>query len=354
MADFSELARQILNATRVASDARQATPGKPVTVSVIPGFTNTIPSVVNLTGTSSLPAGGLSTITETLVPLITRLDIAIEYTVTDKAGTPVASNQFSTNPPLVLPLPAGQSHPLQVEFLLKPPIGEDIKRTPAIEFVIQVDVTVAVDGNIASTKNPPLQPLKVPVSIPAISIPAVLVLVQHSVGDSDYPGDALCIVRSASPLRSLDLVVKTLNDLAEIISTVRDLIGLVGIANPIEGIDSILDVFQRASIVYFSVGGAPDFNEFGGWDVLGFGGFDDEASSALLLGVTGTQARVWSSEDFSDSDWHEHSTFTVPDLGVENGLPAVGFGVFRNDDFGDYDTDPGDSMNDDIESARIL
>jgi len=354
MADFTELARQIVNATRVASDARQATAGKPVTVSVIPGFTNTIPSVVNLTGTSTLPVGGLSTITETLVPLITRLDVTVEYTVTDGDGNPVNSNQFSTNPPLAFPLPSGQSHPLQVEFLLKPPIGEDIKRTPALKYIIQVDVTVSVDGNEASTKTPPLQPLKVPVSIPAIAIPAVLVLVQHSVGDSDYPGDALCIVRSASPLRTLDLVVKTLNDLAETISTVRDLIGLTGVANPLEGIDGILDVFQRASIVYFSVGGAPDFNEFGGWDVLGFGGFDDEASSAFLFGVTGTQARVWSSEDFSDSDFHEHSTFTVPDIGLANGLPAVGFGVFRDDDFGDWDTDAGDSMQDEIESARIL
>ena len=348
MADLSDLAKQILLLTRVASDAKEAAAGKTVSVSVLPGLSSTLPATQQLAGSIAGTLAG--TIAGTLTPLITKIDIKVEYTVTNKAGTPVASGTFSTNPPL----PAGQPHPFDVEFLLKPPIGEDIKRTPAIDYIIQVDVTVDIDGHSASTKNPPLTPFKIPVSIPAIGIPAVLVLAQHSLGSADYPGDVLCMVRSASPLRSLDKVVETLNTVSNTLSTVKDIVGLAGIANPLDGIDLILDAFQKASIVYFSVGGAPDFNEFGGWDTLGFGGFDDEASSALMLGVTGTQARVWSSEDFSDSDWHEHSTFTVPDIGVANGLPAVGFGIYRNDSFGDWDTDSGDSMNDEIESARFL
>jgi hypothetical protein len=350
MADLKDLAAQIIYTTRVVSDAKQTVAGKPVSVSVIPGLSTSVPSTLNLTGTSTLPTGVLSPMTGTLTPLITKVEFTVEYTVTDKAGNPVAASQFSTNPPL----PAGAPHPLDVEFLLRPPVGEDIRRTPVNEFVIGVDITVSLDGNKASTKDPPFQPLKVPVSIPAIGIPSVLVLAQHALGTADYPGDVLCMVRSASPLRSLDRVVETLNTLAETISTVKDIVGLAGVVDPVGGIDRILDAFQKATIVYFAVGGAPDFNEFGGWDTLGFGGFDDEASSALMLGVAGTQARVWSSEDFSDSDWHEHSTFTVPDIGVDNGLPPVGFGVFRNDSFGDWDTDPGDSMNDEIESARFL
>jgi hypothetical protein len=323
----------------VVSDAKQAVAGTPVSVSVIPGFNPSDPSSLTLTGT----------LTGTLTPVITAMKFTVEYTVTDKAGTAVAAGDFSTNPPL-----AATGQPLDVEFLLRPPVGEDIGRTPAIDYVIQIDVIVDIDGHVASTKDPPLKPFKVPVSIPPIGIPSVLVLAKHSFTDSDYPGDVLCMVRSASPLRSLDRVVQTLNDVANTIQTVKDIVGLAGVLNPVSGIDLILDAFQKAPIVYFAVGGAPDFNEFGGWDLLGFGGFDDEASSALMLGPAGTQARVWSSEDFSDSDWHEHSTFTVPDIGTDNGLPAVGFGVFRNDSFGDWDTDAGDSMNDEIESARFL
>lgn len=348
MADLSEFAQQIITLTRVASDAKQAKAGVPVTVSVVPGLSPSVPSAQQLSGSFAGTLAG--TLSGTLTPLITKVEIVVEYTVTDKAGNPVAASQFSTNPPLL----AGQPHPMDVEFLLRPPIGEDIKRTPAIEYVIQVDVTVKLDGHSASTKNPPLKPIRIPVSVPAVGIPAVLVLAQHSLGTGDYPGDVLCMVRSASPLRTLDKVVETLNSVANTISTVKDIVGLVGVANPSEGIDLILNAFQKATIVYFAVGGAPDFNEFGGWDTLGFGGFDDEASSALMLGVTGTRARVWSSEDFKDSDWHEHSTFTVPDIGTVNGLPPVGFGVYRNDNFGDWDTDPGDSMHDEIESARFL
>jgi hypothetical protein len=340
MADLSDLAAQIVKTTRVVSDAKQAVAGKPVSVSVIPGFSPSVPSPMTLTGT----------LTGTLTPVITAVTITVEYTVADKAGAPVAAGTFSTNPPL----PATGGHPLDVDFLLRPPVGDDVERTASIEYVIEVDVTVDVDGHVASTKNAPLEPLKVPVSIPAIGIPAVLVLAQHDMSDARYPGDVLCMVRSASPLRSLDKVVRTLNDVAETVSSLKDILGLVAVANPVEGIDLILNAFRNASIVYFSVGGAPDFNEFGGWDTLGFGGFDDEASSALMFGAAGTRARVWSSEDFKDSDWHEHSTFEVTDIGVANGLPAVGFGLFRNDDFGDWDTDPGDSMHDEIESARFI
>ena len=348
MADLKDLAAQIIANTRVVSDAKEAKAGKPVTVSVIPGFSPTIPSSFSFAGTSTPVVGSLSTLTGALTALITKVEFTVEYTVTDKAGNPVAAGDVSTNPPLS----AGQQ-PLDVAFLLKPPLGEDIKRTPAIDYIIEVDVSVSLDGNKVSTKDPPLQPIKVPVSIPAIGIPSVLVLAQNAFGGSDYPGEVLCMVRSASPLRSLDKVVEILNTVADTLSSVKDLLGFTAAVNPVEGIDLVLDAFQTATIVYFAVGGAPDFNEFGGWDILGFGGFDEEPSSALMIGVTGTQARLWSSEDFSDSDWHEHSTFTVPDIGTTNGLPAVGFGFFRNDNFGDWDTDPGDEM-DDVESARFL
>jgi len=345
MADLADLATQIIKSTRVVTDAKQAVAGKPVSVSVVPGFNPSVPSGATLAGT----------LAGTLTPVITAVTITVEYTV-KKDGAAVGSGDLSTNPALAAtPLPAGETHPLEVDFLFRPPIGEDIARTAAIDYVIEIDVTVNVDGNVASTKNPPLSPLKLPISIPAVGIPAVLVLAQHSTGDSNYPGDVLCMVRSASPLRTLDKVVGTLNDVANTLSTVKTLLGFAAAANPVEGIDAILDVLRKASIVYFAVGGAPDFNEFGGWDTLGFYGFDDEASSALMFGVTGTQARVWSSEDFSDSDAHEHSTFTVPDIGPVGNPPVdVGFGLFRLDDFGDWDTDSGDSMHDEIESARFL
>lgn len=349
MGSLVDLASQIVSMTRVTSDAKGATPGVPVSVSVVPGIASAVPSALSLSGSIGGTLAG--PLTGTLTPLITKVEIVVEYTVKNEDGTAVAASEFSTNPPL----PASGTHPLDVEFLLRPPIGEDIRRTPARKYVIQVDVTVRLDGNEASTKNPPLQPLKVPVAVPAIGVPAVLVLAQHSFGTGDYPGDVLCMVRSGSPLRSLDKVVGALNDLAETLDTLKTILGLASVANPFGDVDLILDAFQKAPIVYFAVGGAPDFNEFGGWDTLGFGGFDDEASSALMLGVTGTRARVWSSEDFSDSDWHEHSTFEVPDLGTALGLAVpLGFGVFRLDTFGDWDTDAGDSMHDEIESARFL
>ena len=349
MADLSDLATQIIGLTKVVSDAKEAIAGKPISVSVIPGFTPSIPSVQNLTGTlgSGLAGSIIQPIAAALTPLITAVQISVKYVVT-RDGMQVAATEFSTNPPL----PSTGTHPLDIEFLLAPPIGEDIGRTKPAKYVIEVHIEVSLDGHSAGTGA---NPLKIPVLVPAIGIPAVLLLAQHTKSDPNFPGDVLCMVRPASPLVSLDKVVSTLNTLADTLSTVKDLLGLAGAVNPFDALDTMLNVVQRASVVYFAVGGAPDFNEFGGWDVLGFGGFDDEASSAFMIGATGTRARVWSSEDFSDSDWHEHSTFEVQDLGTTLGLPVqLGFGFFINESFGDWDTDAGDSMNDEIESARFL
>ena len=233
MADLTDLATQIIGLTKIVSDAKQAVAGKPISVSVIPGYSPSLPSAFNLTGTLGSGALGnvLQPLTGVLVPLITSVQITVKYVV-KRDGTPLTAAEFSTNPPL----PSAGTHPLDVEFLLAPPIGEDIGRTKPANYVIEVHVDVTLDGHSAGTGS---NPLKIPISVPAIGIPAILLLAQHSKSDSDFPGQVLCMVRPASPLVSLDKVVSTLNTLADTLDTVKDLIGLVGALNPLEALDTI-------------------------------------------------------------------------------------------------------------------
>lgn len=355
MGDLTDIAREIIAATRVVSDAADASPGKPVSVSVLPGLSPQVPSNFNLSGTLGGAVGGA--LTGVLSALVNSVRIRVKYTVL-RGGSPADASEFAATPPLDNPTDFSEKNPLNVAFLLRPPVGDDTELVDPLDYEIVVDVSVDVEGHELHTGDPAnampvgkLPSLTIPVSMPALGIPALLLLSRHSsfnAYDGDDPGQLFVMVRASSPLRDLGTVISTVNKL---MSTVKTLQGVLGWAASFADFTGALSLVVTAvntiPTVFFSLGNAHDLGDFGG--------FDDEASSSLLVGVAGTQVTLFSQEDFSKSTGgisdNEFAVFTAADIGAGLGI-TTGVGVDRRDSFGNWDTDT-DSMNDAAESVRF-
>jgi hypothetical protein len=354
---FEQIALQIAQTTRVITTGLPAKVGEPVRLTVLPGLNPGSPSTFELTGAVG------ATLSTLIKPVDIKVRFAVKKKVVDAAGNEtmqdVDSANFTTEP--ALSADPMVSDPLDVAFLLKPPIGEDVVLTPAINYEIVVTVTVSVEG----AQSPVVPELRVPVTLPALKIPAICILTQHSFNDSDFPGQVAVVVRATSPLRQVDQVVSTINGLMETVQTLRTLLGITaGLADFTGFLSDAVDILNKAPLVWFAVGNVPVFNDYGGsW--TGWGGFDDEASAIVLIGPTGARVRVFSAEDFIDGSGatpHQHSTFTIADLRAK--VPAlavlpqnIGIGFEKIDSFvgRDWDTTSiGDEMNDEIESVRWL
>jgi hypothetical protein len=348
MGDLADIAREIIDATSIVTDAANASPGKPVNISVIPGLSPQVPTNFNLTGTLGGTVGGA--LSGVLNALVNSVKITVKYKV---AGGPPGTNFVATPP---LSADPAISDPLNVAFLLKPPIAEDTTLGDTITYTITVDLTVNVEGHIIRT-GPPTPPnppsLEIPVVMPALGIPALLLLNKHA-DFKPYDGDAgqlVVMVKAASPLRELGSALGTINKLMSTVKTLQSVLGWgTSFADFTGALTLAVTAINTVPTVFFSLGNARDLGDFGG--------FDDEASSLLLIGIAGTQVTLFSQEDFNQDTGtlanDEHTVFTADDVGAALGI-TTGVGIKKVPNFSGlkYDTDNDDDLNDSIESARF-
>jgi hypothetical protein len=367
MADEQFIAQQILDLTRVVTDADAAQPGKPVRVSVLPGF-SAAPTVstnfdnVTLTGTlAGTIKGTLDTFVEAIV---FKVSVGVRKDVGDagQGGTPAekgVGHDFIATPDVGVNL-AGD--PLDIAFFLKPPVGEDTVFNEPARYAI--DVTLSVKTELLSA--PVTKIITVPVAVPAVEIPA-LVLLGSADGFATYDGDGaaslLVMVKASSALRDLGAVVATLNSLMGLARTLESLLVFGGLF--IKALSDAADIISRAPTVYFSVGNAP---------VLDDNGLDIEGviSSLLLIGVHDgsnvqlpdgdgnvptvpgvTQVTLYSDEGFDkDGIDEEHTTFSVEEQ-VFGGF-HTGVGLLRIESFSNmkWASDPGEDMDGATSSVR--
>jgi hypothetical protein len=370
--NMDNVAQQLIDLTRVVTDAAGAAPGKPVHVDVLPGFSTALPTTTTLNGVTlsgSIVGTLAGTLTGTLAGVLNTLVEPIQFSVTfsvrkgvDEMGGGgmmankgigqdyIATPDINVNP---------NTDPLNAAFLLKPPVGEDTDATPPIHYAIDVTISVMVEGLSAS------KTLTVPVDVPAVQIPALLLLGKHAnfaVYDGDDAGSLFVMVRASSPLRELGTVVATLNRVMGLVGTLKSILDFGSIF--IDALGEAAKLIGTVPTVYFSVGNAPDLDG----DGLSF---EDEASSLLLIGVHNgspvpggadvptvsgvTQVTLYNDEGFDKGGIdEEHTTFSV-DEQIIAGIPT-GVGVKRIANFTspqlDWATDPGDHMNDDSSSVR--
>jgi hypothetical protein len=328
------LAQQIVDLTRVVTDTADAQPGKPVQIGVLPGFSPGLPATSTLTGSLVGPLSGtLSGVLNTLVDPVT---LAVKFSV-KKDGMPVAATDFQATPAIGV----GASDPLSVAFLLKPPVGEDTTSTEPFHYQIEVSLTVTVEGVTAN------KTIAVPIDLPAIEIPALLLLGKHAnfaVYDGDDAGSLFVMVRASSPLRDLGTVVATVNRLIGTIRTVQSVLDFG--SNFIDALSLAATVIGTIPTVFFSIGSCDDLDDHGI-------SFEDDASSLLLVGVKDTKVTLYSDEGFDKGGLdEEHSIFNADEVMVA-GI-GTGVGLKKIDTFSglDWQTDPGDGMNDDTASVK--
>ncbi|MGH9714885.1 MAG: hypothetical protein ACRD5M_16445 [Candidatus Acidiferrales bacterium] len=344
-ASFLDIANEISDATRVLSDAPDVRPGKPVHISVAPGFSPTLGGVINLAQT--LTGGAIGSLTGSITGalLVDKVSFSVSYGVFQADGTtPVQATDFHRTPPAV----AGVPDPLDVAFLLKPPVSENTVLTPPIQYHIIVTITVVVEG-IPVSKS-----IDVPVALPALQIPAIAVIGRHAMGggppaaytiptyQGDDPNWLAIMVKAASPAANLGQVVSTINSLMEAIQDLQSVLDFTG--NFFSILKLVADGINKVPLVFIIVGNWKDMSDPGG--------FDEEASSLILLGVRGQQLTIYKDEDFDKGGLdEEYKQFTVDDTPFP-GSP-VGFLVVPNFDGIDYETDSGDSLNNSADSIRF-
>ena len=370
MADFRDLALEIIKSTRAISDSTEVAPGRPFNVALIPGLNPQAPTNFNLTGTL---AGTLSAVVDPV-------KIAVKYSVQDKNGMAVS---FKAVPSLANPTDFSEANPLSVGFLLKPQIVDDTEFVEPSGYQIVIDLRVNIDGVIVHTgpDNPPDTPanpttigplpsITVPVLMPALGMPAIFLLSASTNnfntgpnGVNLYAGDdpdrLLVMIKASSPLRTLDAVVATMNRLMGTLITLEDVLGWVNpngsaFGTVIDNLSIAVNAMNTVPVIFFCVGNAPDLGVFGGGV---FDTFDDQPRASLLIGATGTQVSLFSQEGFSKgtggiSD-NEYVTFTANDIGSALGI-STGIGCDIKTKFSglSWDTDT-DSIDEAVESVRF-
>src|SRR5438309_11115986 len=98
-ASFVDIAQQIVDATRVVSNAQDARPGVPVNVSVIPGFSPALGTI--LSGVTSTLAGGtLGTLTGPITGslLVDKVTLTVTFSVTKGDGSAIDAGSVSPDP----------------------------------------------------------------------------------------------------------------------------------------------------------------------------------------------------------------------------------------------------------------
>lgn len=343
---MDDLAQQIIDLTRVVTDAPGAKPGLPVNINVLPGFSTTLPGTTTLNGVtlSGTLVGALAgtltgTITGVLNTLVDPITLSVRFVV-KRNGMQVADTEFSATP--AINVAGSLTDPFNVAFLLKPPLGEDTTLVPAIHYDIDVTIDIAVEGLHAN------KTITVPVDVPAIPIPALLVLGKHTdfkVFDGDDAGSLLVMVRASSPLRELGTLVSTINQLMSTLQTLQGVLNLAG--DFIDALALLAKLVGTVPTVFFSIGSCPDFDDNGI-------NFESEASSLLLIGVAGTQVTLHSDEGYDQGGIDEEtSTFVVDEIMLPGNIPS-GVGVKKIGSFVGlkWDTDSGEDLNDSAASAR--
>ncbi len=343
---MDDLAQQIIDLTRIVTDAPGLQPGKPVNINVLPGFSTALPSTTTLNGVTlsgnlvGALAGTLTgTLTGVLNTLVDPITLSVRFTV-KRNGVPVADTEFSAAP--AINVAGSLTDPFNVAFLLKPPLGEDTQQIDPLHYEIDVTVDVAIEG-LHATKT-----ITVPVDVPAIPIPALLILGKHAnfaPFDGDDAGSALVMVRASSPLRELGTLVRTVNDLMSTLKTLQSVLDLAG--DFIDALGTLASVVSKVPTVFFSIGSCPDF------DANGID-FESEATSLLLIGVTGTQITLHSDEGYDQGGLDEEtSTFAVDEIMLPGNIPS-GVGIKKIDSFVGmhWDTDSGEDLNDSAASVR--
>jgi hypothetical protein len=354
-------AQQIADLTRVVSDASRAVAGRPVNVEVIPGVLPGAPSIsqllaspleagklldptqqaqpgglggnlvstelpqidetfknlqvaspggvpttlngtVEVAPTGELQQSLLATVNGVLSTISDIVEFTVSYSVLDADGNPL---EFGTDYTLL----NEAATPLSAGVLIRPPFIDDGLLANPGRFTIAVKIGIRVQLPAGGPHDDVDKIVEIPVVVPAVPVPAILVLAanpEFSGGD-----DRLALVlRQQSPHQTVSDVVNALNGLMDVLGGLHALLPIVPIADSLTVLTQLLATIPR---VYVAFGDVPDLESYG--DLRSTHG------AMLLFGLEGTQVRFY--DDTSFADWR--TDVTVPATQVASLSIPVGY-----------------------------
>lgn len=304
-----------------------------------------------------LPAVPRQLVSGVLTTLAGSVELHVTYEVKDaERGAAVAPTDYSKTQ-RSSPLPVEGSDALNVAFLLKPPIGDDTAFIPPRRYVIEVTLRVAVKDPTAGVAPEPAvgtasQTVSVPVTVPALEIPALLLMGKHAnfeTYDSDPPeaGYLIVMVRAGSPISTLSILVATLKRLLALIRTLQQVLGWGTNTAFTQGLQHVLQAVANAPTVYFVSGNSPDV-----------AGQLMSVSSLLLVGVAGTKVTAYGHWEYNSGVYGtfdaQQSVITAEPVMIGSLSTGVGVSAERWRNLSAVNWDTADRhMNDQVHSVRF-
>ncbi len=183
-------------------------------------------------------------------------------------------------------------------FVILPEFAEftgEIELTTSLRVFCEVSVTAQTPSSTPGTPNPPetiprtVGPVEI--QVPRVQLPTVLVMTEHAVGASNFPGAKLVAVPAASRIEGLDQVGEKLKPVRSLLSTLGNVASIAfGDAAPVVGM--LIDLVSSGANVRFIKGdriddlGSVTLNPGGflGW---GYRSWQDVTSALILVGPPG-------------------------------------------------------------------
>ncbi|MFF7534981.1 hypothetical protein ACFZB2_38745 [Streptomyces bobili] len=326
--DKVALANQILAYTSVDANPKSPEPGERMTIETVPGILPFAPA--DVTGTANFPApfGPTGLTFNSLIKAI-KFTVKYKVLVNDAEYSQVKLEPLT---PAVLP----DSDPLKALLRVGPPlVAEHSAHTP-LKVELAAVISVDVEGHTNQKE------VKFPLDIPAIPVPAMLVLTGNS--------KVFVMVRPGSKITDVTLAASQVNSALTALNNVKDLLNW---GEPVfklflDDLSDVLGMLSSGGPVGVAVEQAPNFDDFND--------FDDEADQMALIGPIGTEVRFYSGFDFNELVGGEDEVTRIrlnTDIG---GGVATGFGYARESGWQTtrmWDTDSEDEM-DDVESCRYV
>jgi hypothetical protein len=345
MPGFEDVVTQILAFTRFDANPKQPQPGELITLETVPGLFPIIPA--QLVGQLSIPGLMGGNVPVSLESLVKTVKFTVRYRLEidgkDQGG-------LTIDPLTAASLP--DSDPLAGLLRIAPPLVPEHAAKPTVPANLIAKIHVEIeDINKDGTLD---KEIPIPLTLVPITVPTLLVL-QSDPDDPDWASSKTFVMtRLGSQLQSASDAVAKLNDVVQVVNSVKDILdpGLA-VDALLGGLGDTLAMINKAgfSIAGFAVDEAPDLDDYDD--------FDDEARKSLLLGPVGTKVQFFSGEDYNAlvGGENEVSTFEIrpaDDFGAVAGL-TMGFGINKELDWFHkmWDTDSSDNMND-VESCKFV
>jgi hypothetical protein len=301
---LTALAQQVLDQTRVVTNGPLLAPGEALRLDVVHGGAAFVNELSGLIVSS---------------PLTAQLDLTVDYQVW-RGSVDVTDATTTTRTP---EKPATGAEVLSVAFLLAPNLrmviaGSKALATPPVvppnlDCKVIVTLTVKAPGLADLTKT-----ITVPFTMAQVEVPAIPPALCVMCPDSGWSGINTVLLVAPGSGQEVGSAIELFNEIVRILDTLHPLVAVISFA--IKPVQKVLDVLGDVPAPQSSNAARVVLNDFEDVDAWIDQGLDDEMTSFIAVGPSGTKIRFadeWGSGFFTQKG----RTFELIDLFALNDTP---------------------------------